>query len=280
MFRQARSVLCLDEPFNPTLRCLPQDHPKQVWSEYLDRFHRNPAEFQARFAPITPRDELSPLFREAQLAYLDWLIDTHECVFLDTTRCQFKLETLHQRYPTAIVIHLYRSPENFASSHLLPRRSARRIQDRIHTFRDKRDFFARRARYNNWGMEEIVDSIPSSQWSEQLTEIGLSPQDLPDTLAVVKLMAYWWMVYREVEATGRRLFGSRFVSLPLGHFCDHPVETISQLFQMANVPSNAIDATGVRSESLPFRANCERWHEWRQHLGIPLDLIPHAAASC
>lgn len=264
---------CLDEPFNPGLESLPKDHTKQVRDEFIAKYRQDPEEFRRRFAPITSPHELEFGLTEAQAGYIQWLVHGHEQVFVDTTRCQFKLQSLHRIFPQATIIHLYRSPENFASSHLLPRRNGGRIQDRLHTLRDRCGFFQRRSRYNSWGMEEIINSIVGSPLSDRFEALGIKTKELRTLPAHAKVMAYWWVVFQELEATGRRLFGERFISLPFGEFCRAPKSTLRSILPIAGFAVHEIDVRTIHAESRPYLSQHRIWCQSRRRLGIPADLL-------
>ena len=268
-FRQLLHLYCLDEPFNPFLYALPRENAKQVCGEFIVKYLENPEEFRSRFAPIAPCCEPDPRLTDAQAAYLQWLIEGHDCVFTDITRCHFKLESLYSALPEATIVHLYRSPENFASSHLLPRRSGTRVQDRLHNLRDRSDFFTRRDRLGGWGMGEILDVAPYSQLRERFKSLGIDERAYDNLPAFAKLMAYWWIAYREVDKTGARLYGEHFISVPFSRFCQQPQEVVDQVLATAGVPGGKIDSSAIHSESPPYQPEHAHWREWRERLGIP-----------
>ena len=277
LFRALRQAghYCLDEPFNPKLHELPKEHGKLVWAEFITRFQRDPNAFRERFSPTLPTDELSPELTDKQVRYIRWLVRGHDRVFVDTTRCQFKLRSLHEGFPHAMIVHLFRSPENFATSHLLPRRSGVRFADRLHQIRDRIDFFQRTSRFDSWGMEQIVNAMLRD---ERFHELPLQIEQRQP--AYLKLMAYWWVVFQQVEEIGRTLFAERFCSLRFGDFCDAPQRTVSRLLRSAGFADQTIDCGGVRHESSPYCPESPKWAEARRLLGIPLDLDVYSKSPC
>ena len=265
--RNTKQFTCYDEPFSRALIALPAEHPKRVWAELIQIYGRSPQEFRRRFAPIGPLDELRTNLETKQADYIRWLIEQSESVFCDLTRCHFKLESLQQIFPKATIVHLFRSPENFATSHLMPRRSSLRIRDRLRTLRDQVRFFQRRENFNSWHMQDILQSRhPLLVKRLEQNQIHSSTFDaLP---AYGKLMAYWCVVFREVQRTGARLFGSNFKSLPFGDFCDQPRKTINDLRTQLGMPCHDFDVKLIRKESQPFRPNSAKWSQMRELLHI------------
>jgi hypothetical protein len=146
------------------------------------------------------------------------------------------------------------------------------MQDRLRHVRDKVNFFKRTGRIAAWGMGEIFDVACYSQLANRFVSIGIEMESLASLPAFAKLMAYWWIAYREVEETGARVYGDRFVSIPFARFCEKPQAVVEEILSRADVPAGKICYAEVHAESPPYQPENDNWRNWRERLGIPEDL--------
>jgi hypothetical protein len=208
-FRQDSRLLCYDEPFNPNLHVLPARTGLKAPEEFLHLVERDAREFWERFAPIHFSQELRQGFSDREREYLDFLAATGEQVAIDVTRCQFKIRELAQAAPRAVLVHLHRSPESLASSHLLPSSKGRR--GKLKKLLARRGFWTRTDGYNGWSFESIIGSSPRGLFGLRAAEQGLDPEQLYGLPAVGRLLAYWKVSHARAEQDGARCFGQRFV---------------------------------------------------------------------
>ena len=209
MFRQDPELLALNEPFNPVMADLPIELPNRSRREFIRLFRQDPARFWSLFAPISAVEELHESLSDRQRAYFRFLLDQSPGIVLDATRVHFKLRDLVELAPDAVVVHLYRGPASFASSHLVPTGSGGSRGSRLHRAYGRLTFWNRDSRFNYWGIEEIVTRSPESLFAHRCREIGLDPPRVYALPAVGRVLAYWRVAYERLESTGPRRLGDR-----------------------------------------------------------------------
>lgn len=268
-FRSDPRLFCLDEPFNPLLRELPLEHEKRTRREFIEMFRRDPDRFWKAYAPIGRIEELQEDLHDRQLGYLRFLLDSAEHVVLDTTRCHFKIRSLHHVAPDAILVHLYRPAVAFASSHAAP--TSKGWLGRAKTLYDRHRFFHRPDRYGAWGIEELIGNSPQSLFGLRLRTAGMEPSRIYEMPAPGRLLAYWWLHFREIEEQGARIFGDRFLSVRFDDFCRDPASVVSSIYRTAGVPEPKLEFDAIHPPNRGYRPQDRRWSILAQRVGIPGD---------
>lgn len=175
-------------------------------------------------------------------------------VVIDETRCTMKLPALSTVMPDAVLVHLYRHPVAFVSSHLIASQDRKRWRQALLRLA----FFRRPFAFNNWGMGElwrapILDNTRAFLGSEAVQ----IPR--PTDPALHKLMAFWLAAFRRIEREGRVLYGARFVSLPFEAFCADPQQHLSWLRTRAGAPDFTYDLSALTAASPGHRPQDARW---------------------
>jgi hypothetical protein len=265
-FRRDARLLCFDEPFNPRLSSVGEVDPKGTWGEFL-RLRQGSPEFERRRAPIEPAEELEDGLTAVQSSYLDWLLDQRDAVLCDLVRCSFKVEALHEVAPSAVLVHLHRSPEAFASSHLLPSGGAwrRRLLNRIWR---RPSFWHRRRDYNRWRIEELIGRDSSTAFGRRLARHGYDPKIVYAQPAVARLLAYWTIGFEATEHAGRKLYGDRFVSLRFEDFCRDPHAVVTRVYDAAGLAAPDALYDHLRPATGPFRPQDGRWDKFFARMGM------------
>lgn len=265
-FRQDRRLLCFDEPFNPMLRGLPDENPKGTWDEFIDLHREDPVGFERRFAPIPLDEELATGMSAEQRAYLGWLLERGDRVVCDFVRCAFKLGTLHAIDPDAVLVHLHRAPEAFASSHMLP--SGGTWRRKTMNLLRRATFWRRSSDYNNARLEDVIGRSAQSPFGRLLCDRDHDAARVYGAPAVARLLAFWLVHYREVETTGRCLFGDRFVSVGFEAFCEDPGAALAHIYQARGwrIPDLAYER--IRPANPGFRPGHRRWKRSWQAAGM------------
>ena len=245
---------------------LPSVDPKGTWREFINLYERDTAAFWHYYAPIHPADELRSGLGERQAAYIRWLLDSHDEVVIDFTRCSYKLAALQALDPTAALIHLHRSPAALATSHLLPGRAD--LKGRLRRLQLMRTFWARSTGYNNWNFEAIIGRHATSPFGMRLAEIGLDPAQIFKLPAVGRLLAFWLIHYKRVEQEGPALFGKQFVSVNFEQFALQPRATVDAIYSTLELPPGT-QLPRVHAPNPPFQASRRRWDSYAQILGLP-----------
>lgn len=269
-FRRDRRLLCINEPFNPALYEIPAEIPNRSRREVIDLFRKDPKEFWRRFAPIGVTEELQEELSDRQAAYLRFLIGSGS-VCTDVTRCHFKLRALREIVPDATVVHLFRAPAAFASSHLIPSGSGGFRAGRLVRARGRLGFFTRGTRFDAWGMETLIGRHPESLFGRRLREIGMDPEAVLALPAVGRLLAFWRLAYETVERDAPRLFGDRFMSVSFEDFCREPRAAVERVYATAgSEPPDQLDFSRVHPARAPYRKDDPRWHRLLEQVGLPL----------
>lgn len=268
-FRQDTRFRCYDEPFNPLLRRLPADHRKHVWGEFIELFEADPKLFKAKYAPIPRAEEMARGMSLEQKTYLSFLTSAGPTVF-DVTRCTGKIPELKQVVPDAVLVHLYRHPAAFVSSHLLPSDrldllGVRRLINRL-------TFFTRSSRFDGWGFEQLLRTGPVQTTQQLLAEVGV---DLPPANERVpasqRLLSVWLGAYRLAEREGPLHFGERFISLPFESFCSNPQSHLERIYTVAEVAPVSVDLSGIRPATLGYRVGDPTWRALAERAGFDED---------
>lgn len=266
-FRQDPRLLCYDEPFNELLHVLPARTGLKAPQEFLRLVEKEPLAFWERFAPIHFSDELREGLSDRQADYLRFLAGSGERVAIDVTRCQFKLRALHDLAPQAVLVHLHRSPESLATSHLLP--SSQGWRGKARQLLNRRRFWSRGGRYDYWSFESIVGRSPRSLFGRRLEEIGLDPAEVYRLPAVGRLLAFWRVNYERAERDGARHFGERFVSQRFDDFCRRPRPALERIYDLLGMDAPDLDLSRVHAPHGPYRAGSEEWTRYGRLLGLP-----------
>ncbi len=270
--RQDARAVAYDEPFNPLLSDLPREHPKATRTELIHRYQREPDVFRRMFAPIEVSEELLSGLSERQTTYLQYLVQSANGSFvIDTTRCHFKIKDLANAFPNAVLVHLFREPQAFVSSHLLPTGSelgraermalaARRVDHRIR-------FWSIRRGYDNWGLETLAGNGDTSLFSTRLREREIDPSAVLPLPAVGRGLAYWRLAFETAQASGALYFNGRFLSIPFERFAEDPRSVLHAIYSKIGVRPPEFDID-VRAPNRGFRPANRRWSDMAQTVGI------------
>ena len=278
-FHQDRRLHCFNEPWNPMLRELPVDIPNRSRREFIEIFRKDPPAFWRHYAPIGRLEELQDDFSDRQVAYLRYLIDPFDSTCIDETRCHFRLGALQKVVPDAIVVHLFRAPAAFATSHLIATGSGGFRANRLARSWGRIGFFTRGDRYNHWGLEELIGRHPDSLFGLRLREIGLDPAAVYGLPAVGRLLAFWRLAYETVERDGPRLFGARFVSVPFERFCRNPRAVAEEVYAAAGSQAPELDLSRVEPAKRAHRAADARWRRLFEQVGLAETWLSDADAG-
>jgi hypothetical protein len=278
-FRPDPRLRCYNEPWNPVLRELPVEIPNRSRREFIEIFRKDPAAFWRSFAPIELLEELQEDLSDRQVAYLRRLIDPYDRVCIDETRCHFRLAALRQVVPDATIVHLFRAPAAFATSHLMPTGSGGFRTNRLIHLWGRAGFFTRENRYNWWGLEELIGRHPESLFGLRLRESGVDPAAVYALPAVGRLLAFWRLAFETVERDGPRLFGPRFVSVPFERFCRKPRAVVEQVYAAAGLEPPELDVSRVQPAKRAYRKHDPRWRRLFAQVGLPESWLSDADAA-
>lgn len=267
-FRNDPAFRALNEPFNPGLPNIRD--PAWEWigaySEYRQLYLEDPVGFMHRFRPVYGIEELRRGLTGGQARYLSSLLDTAETVAINFTRCWFKLPALSRLCPSAVIVHLHRPPEAWASSIMLPsiargpRMRLRKAWVRMSPWGRHRAF---------WGYQELIDKPWTTPFAEMLPNVGLTPDAVFALPTVGQLLAYWKLAYETVESFGRNVSSRRFLSVNFHDFCRAPTAVVRSVYDALDLPLPSLDLSYVRPPHLAVRAEHPRWRRYRTQLDLP-----------
>jgi len=261
-FRQDPRFVCYDEPFNPLIvKEVPHDNPKKTRKELIKLHARNPELFWQRYTPITPSEEALPTLRPAQADYLRFLSETGKIVVIDTTRCHLKLRQIVEIDPHSALIHLHRGPAAFASSHLVPSGQGREP--------NYDEFWEKTSGFNKWNIEEIIGADCRGPLGHRILNLlGYDPKRPAYLPAILKLLAYWKLHFDEVEQTGARSFGERFLSVRFEDYCRGPEKVVDAFYSLLDLQSPAIDLSEVHAPKPAHFVDDPKWYRYASMAGL------------
>ncbi|PYG25488.1 sulfotransferase [Pelagimonas varians] len=260
--RQDPGQTCYDEPFSMLLRDLSANNHKHTWDEFLALRDRDPAAWAACFAPIPRPEEVTPGLTPDQAAYLRYLCADGP-VALDETRMTAKLPAIAQVQPDAVVLHLYRHPAAFVSSHMIASQNKAPLRQKLHQI----GFFLRPSYFDSWGMEQLYRDpiLPKTKALMQTAGVIAPRATAP---AIHKLMAMWLASRRTLERDGSALYGERFISLSFEDFCARPQAHLDRIYALADRPPLTFDTSKLHSADPGFRPGDPRWRRAAQAVGF------------
>jgi hypothetical protein len=264
IFRQSEALVAFDEPFNPKLQELPAEHCKQTRKEFIEIYKRDPAAFKKYFAPVHIEQETEPGLTLDQIRYLGFLLDGVGHAVLDVTRCHNKIAALREAIGPSVLIHLFRDPVSWVSSHLIPsdRPDVLSLRRHYDTFR----LFGRTSSFNHWGMEALTSGQYRSATRKLLAAQGV---DLPkrNAPAYQLLLAFWLGAFRLAERQGRNVYGEHYVSALLDDICSAPDHFIEIVYSQVGLPFRK-QVSSLRSPPPPPRFDDKRWVQAAQDIGF------------
>jgi len=275
-----------DEPFNPALRNLGDaawlGKYKTKIGHVKDMFADEPQRFWEMYSAIYEIEELQFGLSDRQRAYLEHMLSEGEHVLLESTRLHHKVRDLADAGgDRSVLVHIYRSPESFASSHLIPsgqhiasnsvggaEMTGMLVKNWLRKVPRRATFWNRTGDYNGWGIENLVGEGTSSLFAQRLVEVGLSPEAVYALPAAGRLMAYWKACFERVEADGRQYFGDRFLSMSFAEFSAQPEAVVGRIYEAMGVEMPRFDFSHLHPANGPFDSRNPRWQELRGLLSI------------
>ena len=244
------------------LRDLSANNHKHTWDEFLALRDRGPAAWAARLAPIPRQEEVTSGLTADQADYLRYLCADGP-VTLDETRMTAKLPAIAQIQPEAVVLHLYRHPAAFVSSHMIASQNKAPLRQKLHQI----GFFLRPFYFDSWGMEQLYRDPILQDTQTLMRNMGVN---IPSATAPAfrKLMAIWLASQRQLERDGAALYGDRFVSLSFEDFCAAPQTHLDRIYALANRPPFTFDTSKLHSADPGYRPGNPRWRQAAQAVGF------------
>lgn len=264
ILRQDKTYVCYDEPFNPWLSQIPDVDRKSAREEFVALHNSDTAKWKAMFAPILRRQEVTPGFTDDQKAYLKMLMSQGPTV-IDVTRCHAKMAELSQVIGPVVVVHLYRRPAAFVSSHMLPSDSTRAVG--LRKMWARWTFFRNRNGGKKWGMQELMSPALKDVTAPYFKAVDVTYPDHTEK-SYVKLLAFWLASFRRAEADGRTYFGDKFLSVSFEDFCENPQKVLDQVYQKAGRDTPLFDLKAIKPAAPPFENDAPEWKLAAQKAGF------------
>ena len=182
---------------------LPKVLLKENNLEMIRLYKRDPSTFKSKFRPISFETELKSEMSSEEIEYLDYLFKSSGNVVIDITRCNFRIRDLLDKYPDVKIIYLYRNPEGFVSSNIIPNRPELKRQpveyaiNNITKYYNRMNFWNVRKRFVSWDYESMTRLNVFKDLVSEYTNID---RERFDTLpAYIKLYALWWVVHQQMN---------------------------------------------------------------------------------
>ncbi len=259
--RRDSRLCCYDEPFNPQLKDLPCQNTKGTRDELIALYSNDPGTFLYYFTPITLADETIADMTSAQMKFLYWILDHRQHrlgVVIDSTRVVFKLSRVFECASNSILIHLYRTPKTWISSHLLPSGKGTWRKPFANVYR-RMSFWTRKGFYSNWGYQEIIEReiAHGSYWAG----VKMGTEQLQGKSAIIKLAAFYRWAFNEAEIRGKKLWGYRFLSISFEDFCENPRNVLAKVYTAAELEMPKMDYSFIRKANQGFKSEFQRWND-------------------
>ncbi len=229
--------------------------------------------FWRKFQAIYEIQEIQEGFSDRQKDYLEYLLFQAADVQLESTRCHFKVRDLARiSGGEAILVHLYRTPSSFATSHLIPSGQQIRIlnekpskkhllihRNEARKILNKAMFWLRKTGYDNWAVETVLGDGNKAPMAHFIEKSGMNPKEVYELSAVGKLMAYWKANYCKIEKDGKEFFGDKYLSVSFEKFCRDPISTFRKLYRVLNSTMPKFDFSAIHEPNPPFQQFNPRW---------------------
>lgn len=261
MLRPVTRFQSYDEPFNPKLGVhLPQQHHKCTWDEFIQLWNNDFASFHDKLTPIHTADEVDPELNQASLDYLRYLSQTP--TIIDFTRVNFKAEAVLQRFPSAVLLFLYRSPIAFATSHLINSENNKLMRQYYY----RRVFFTSFANFNSWGLE---DSFSSPYLANLIDQLGIRPlKSLRQFKSVEKLLLYWLLARRYSQRIVDRDTIGRTFAASYEAILDCQSNEFDQALKLVGINKQELFTGHLRSYSKGYQHNNPAWDSYATNAGF------------
>ncbi|RME61154.1 hypothetical protein D6779_00595 [Candidatus Parcubacteria bacterium] len=276
VIRQDCRFRAFNEPFSPEIRKVADPNWRLLrdFIEFRELMLEDPGSFWELYSPIRCTEEIQTGMSDRQKRYLEFLLGSSEHVLIDDTHCQFKLEALKEVAPSLVFVHLFRPPQKFVTSIMLPSlsnmpphprallRTGERVSHKARRKWKETTFWSRKWSENAWGFDEIMYPITKeSLFGLRLQEQGMDPDIVGEMPAVGKLLAYWKVNYEHVRAMGSKIFGDRFLSVNLDEYLVNPAPTLESIYRCLGIPFKPLD-TGLLKKAKPaFDLGNPKWEE-------------------
>ena len=259
-FRKNSKLCCYDEPFNPNLSEIPYENAKGTRKEFIKLYNLDPEDFRKYFSAIPTLKETDRDLTKGQQNYLRWLISKSQesdGIVIESVRLNFKLKPLYPILTDSILVHLYRNPISWISSHMIPSGKGTWRKFMADIYR-KISFWNRQGFYNNWKYQEIIENEISNNSYWDILDFNSSR--LKNEPAIVKLAYFWNWAFKEVEQEGCRIWGDRFFSVPFERFCEEPSSVLSKIYDFAGLKNPSINYSFIRTANRGFKPECSNWN--------------------
>lgn len=237
IFQSSPSITAFDEPFRPGLRgqLAAFDGDLKDTSEITRPYARRRREIMDRWSWISPDNELIDAFTIHGRAYIGYLLEQDDHVFVDFTRANCRIMDLRQSFPDTTVAFQLRDPRAWVTSHARP---CFPIGNGQFTRDDLRpQFFNGDWDFGYWRMDEIAQAC------------GLGGP------SIAQLLQVWnGMVWSALEQRPDRI-------LQYEQVCNHPEAYLRDLLSDSTIDHELLDWSFVREPNPPAFAEDDRWDD-------------------
>jgi hypothetical protein len=219
----------------------------------------SPRDFKQEF-----EEEIPSLYRD----YLKFLCSKNKITLMKFVRASYKLKTLHEIFPDAKIIHIFKDPRRMAMSHIFGRarkniKGIRKVKQYIKKIWKRKTFFSRQNGFDNWSSERLIDYFIES--NPYYNSFKRSP-------AYEKIMLLWKILNDRTRADGKIHFQSNYLEVRHEDLCSNPGGTLDFIYNFLNLscPTEVKNWANshIKAPKPIYRKNDKRWADSARKLEI------------
>lgn len=246
---QNTQLLSLNEPFHPKLKWLINENKRKEFQSYL------PIQSMLwdTYAPIHKSEEFSPELTAGHQAYINTLINLSSHLNVDFVRSTTKMIDFAHHVPEAFIIFIYRSPQAFVSSHMLPSHGQKTIKNQLHHKLKKHTFWTRQGGYDNYSYQSIIENYFKTTFERYARE-----NEIEQLKAYEKMLLLWKYTF-EKATQAKEVIGDRMLIISFEELIDNPSKFIEHIYDFHNEKTFEHDYSILRSANLGFEPESMNW---------------------
>lgn len=248
---------------------------------FMDKLNQKREEFLKKYDPSRPpeifnlgapsdfRYELDREIPDIHKQYLQYMAAEKTHTLFKFVRLFNKLPEMHEIFPDARVIHIFKDPRRIAFSHVIgskePKDKFMKLKHRIKKRYQKAFFFQVKKEFNFWSAENMINTI-IEEWQGY--------RSFEDSPAFEKVMLLWKILNDQILKDGKAYYGDKFMSIKHEELCTYPAETLQRIYDFAglDLPDKvrSFSTNSLKPPRRIFKRNNKKWSMAAQRTGIDL----------
>ena len=257
--RNASGFRSFDEPFNPLLKRLPEPHRKGTWGEFIELYSNDLVQFKKVYRAIYPGREAESHLDDDEIRYLRYL--SVRPTIIDFTRLNFKAEALAKSFPNSIIAHQFRSPIGFVSSNIINSENRRFLRQGFF----KISFFSRLARFNSWGMSDLV---LSPAFNDLVKRLNIKVRAPVASLYPYERLLLIWLVARVCAQNAKRRYPHQIFIASYEKILQLTCPEFERALNGVGLSWNDLRSSEFSPPSLGYRSCSEAWADGARRVGF------------